>query len=366
MKQQMTDDASKIWQNYTLSKAALAQFDRIDDKHNISSALQPKLTDSMKVDYVLNSTFYDDVDIQEVLKDLNEIKLLKSPRFNKNEAFPKTNSFFTFKTPKNGLKPQKNEVKSINERKENQFEKQTKVDNRMKTSEKLREKPSIITEKPIEPIVEKPVIATSVAIVTELKAQNNQPKLSVDTDSQNKIPKINGSAVTINQETISKPKESIEIEKLPNTEKITQNEEIKVKQSEIKISKSEIEVNTGALTNGHSIDKEVEDAISNIKQQVAKEIEKENTLPVLSKPNEIITATTSTDEPKLDQIEKVPTTVKENGSIKMTSVTSMTNGFAKKLTTFTPIVSDSDSVEISEQISIGQQRLIKSPDDFWI
>lgn len=343
-KQQMNDDASKIWENYTLSKAALARFDRIEDKHNITTALQPKLTDTMKVDYVLNSTFYDDVDIQEVLKDLNEIKLLKSPRFDKNEAFPSKNGIFTFKAEKNELKSQKNG------RKENQLERQTKVENRMRETQKLLAKPSIILEEPIEPIPEKPIIARTVAVATEPKVQQQikKPESIADSNFKAKPLKTNGLAVASNHESITKPKDSIEFEKLLNSEKTTQNEEINEKSSNVK----EI---PGALTNGHSVDKQAIDpkengSISDLK----------------SRTNEVITAVTATEPSKPEPIEKVPIIAKENGSEKMTSAPSMTNGFAKKLTTFMPIVSDSDSAEISEQISIGQQRLIKSPEDFWI
>lgn len=355
-KQQMNDDASKIWENYTLSKAALAQFDKIEGKHNIATALQPKLTDTMKVDYVLNSTFYDDVNIQEVIKDLNEIKLLKSPRFNKNEAFPTRNGIFTFKSQKNEFKLQKNGQKGI------ELERQNKVENRMRASEKLLAKPTIILEKPAEPIREKPIITTAVEVAAEPKVMQQNKELNPNADSnlQNKTVKTNGAVIPSNHEAITKSKESIEIEKLLNSEKTTEKEEFTEKTSNVSLAK-----NTGAQTNGHSIDKQAVDVIQNTNEPVAEEIQEENESIEL-KPNEIITAITTTEPSKLEPIEKVPIAAKENGSLKITSASSMTNGFTKKLTTFMPIVSDSDSAEISEQISIGQQRLIKSPDDFWI
>lgn len=358
-KRQMNDDASKIWENYTLSKAALAQFDKIEDKHNIATAYQPKLTDAMKIDYVLNSTFLDDVDIEEVLKDLNEIKGLKSPRYNKNEAFPKSSSLFTFKSQNNGFK-------SFNERKEHQFEKQTKVENRMKINEKFVEKPSIISEKPFNPILEKPITIVAVEVAAEPKAtepKDKEFKSNAETNLQIKKLNTNGAPpiITSNHELVTRTKESIEIEieKLLNAEKITQNEEIVE-------NKSDVEIKAGALTNGHSIDKQANDTIHNTKQQEVKEIEKKNEALSPLKLNGVISRTTTTAKSKLDVIETVPiVTVKENGSVQLTSKT-MINGFAKKLPTFMPIASDSDSAEISEQISIGQQRLIKSPDDFWI
>lgn len=398
LKQQMSDDASKIWENYTLSKAALAQFDKIEDKHNIAAAVyQSKLADSVKVDHVLNSTFYDDVDIEEVLKDLREIKRLKSPRFNKNEAFPK-NSLLTFKS-------HKNEFKSFNNRDEKEIPE--KVDNRMK----LIGKPSIILEKPIKPILEKPMKTVAVEVTSEPKIQlrneeinsnvgfnshderrrtndstaitshrefilekpvkivevemasqpknqqqNEGIKLNVEINSQDKV---NGSIpMTLNRKLNTKSEESIELKKLPNSEETNQNEEIASKFSDMGMK-------TRTLANGHTNDKHESDAIHrDAKQQDAEWIENETKSLSPLKVNDNIPTTAA--ESKVDLIEKLPIIVNGNGLKKQTSSATKINGFAKKFPTFEPIVSESDSAEISEQISIGQQRLIKSPDDFWI
>lgn len=348
----MNEDASKIWENYTLSKAALAQFDKIDDKHNITTIYQSKLVDSMKVDHVLNSTFYDDVDIQEVLKDLREIKRLKSPRFDKNEAFSRSN-LFTFK-------PHKNEFKSFNEQSEKGMLK--KVENRMKSSEKLMEKSLAIVKKPIKPILEKP-IQTVVAEVTsepnipQQQQQNEEIKLSAEINLKDENQKLNGeTAMASNCELITESKESIDIKNLPNSEKTPEVVEIASKITEVKI-------NGYAQANELNIDDRESVASHDAKQPDANEIEKETKQlsPLNVNGNISIVA-----QSKLGPIEKLPTIVNGSGLEKQTTSAAVTNGFARKLTTFEPISSESDSAEISEQISIGQQRLIKSPEDFWI
>lgn len=344
LKQQMNNDASKIWENYTLSKAALDQIDKNEDKHTIANVNQPKLFEPMKVDHVINSIFYDDVDIEEVLKDLEEIKRLKSPRFNKTEALPK-NSLLSFKS-------QINEFRPIPKRTKNRFEKQKKVENRLKSVEKLIEMPSIILE---NPILEKPTktVVMEMASEPKLQQQNEEIKSNIQTRSQDKHLKINGTVTISSDESNIIVNEPIELEKLLNSEKNTENEKIAAKTTNV-------EIHSGALTNGHLIEKYTSDSIQSVKQEDAKEIKKESRPLSPLKENGIIKT-----ESKVGLIEKLPITLEENGSVQATSTTN-TNGFVKKLTTFVSIVSESDSAEISEQISIGQQRISKSPEDFWI
>lgn len=345
LKHQMNDDASKIWENYTMSKAALAQFDKIDDKHNAAAHHQP-IADSIKVDYVLNSTFYDDVDIDEVLRDLKEIKRMDSPRFDINEAFPKNRLF----------KSQKNGFKSFNGKRDDHYiEKPKKVEVKLMSSEKLAQKQVVALEKPIKSVVEPQPIQIVVAEIapepkTPQKEKETEPKANA-ADAVN----LHGTKLQMNGSTESKIVSNV-VE--PIVEKLIENGEDSTKMSDLKQTSS-------AVMNGHaSGHKNSNDVVQTLSQQ-KDEKEHENDKMKFSPPQIKVNGVTPPTE-KLDVIEKAPITSNGNGSIQKTSSVT-TNGFAKKLTTFTAIASDSDSAGISEQISIGQQRIIKSPDDdFWI
>lgn len=89
LKHQMNADASKIWENYNLSKASLAQYNSSNE--NINFMLSQSHKKMINVGAIMNSTMIDDVDIANVLKDLEEIKRVQSPQFDKNKLFAQEN-----------------------------------------------------------------------------------------------------------------------------------------------------------------------------------------------------------------------------------------------------------------------------------
>lgn len=352
LKQQMNDDASKIWENYSESKAALAKFDKIDNKHAASNGYHPNLVDVMPVEQVYNSTFQDDVDVQEVLKDLNDIKRLSSPRFNKNVAFPQDNLI--------AFKSHVNKFESIGH-KEKIFERPTIVDKHEMLIQMPRPTPFRMTEKPIEKITKQ---ATANIVAESLTISKQIENIKSSTENQlkegTKPAKINAS-----DESNLKRKENLEVaneietvktieKKISETEK---NEKIAVqslneKVIEKSLSEKVVEINRPAtLTNGFS-----KESLGNNDT-----VKTENKISSPVKVN----GTRKLTEPKVDVIEKLPTTASFWNGL---SPEKKINGIASKLTTFVSTLSESDSgsAEVSELISIGQQRLIKSPDDLWI
>lgn len=397
-KQQMSENASKIWENYSLSKAALTKFDRIGAKPSAASIFHPNLSVTLKQDQVFNSTFYDDVDIAEVLKDLNEIKRLKSPKFNKNEAFPKETLL--------PLKSHGNQFEPLIDHREKLFDRFSKVEERMNMKS---------TQKLINPKSMMLTFASAPDLTT--CRQNGEMKFNPDAKLVDKLPQMNGvgfadeeTKVKSNENSKSSPngqsrkkddleepkiiengkksenRENGEIqEKTEHNSKIANNmnsernaeqsqkmvEEKTIEKSPVQSPKQTLEKNletsldfnatSKMMTNGHSSDKIVEPE--------AVEEKKETKSNMFSPPR--VNGFESLTEPKFSLLEKLSTVEMSNGfkhtSEKVESPVKKTNGFANKLTAFVSRISDSDSVEMdSDQISIGQQRLVKSPDDFWI
>lgn len=84
LKQQMNADVTQIWENYNLSKAALEQYDSVVGQANLTSNVS-KFLNTTIIDGTANDKMseYDDI-----LKDLEEIKQLASPQFDKDDLFP--------------------------------------------------------------------------------------------------------------------------------------------------------------------------------------------------------------------------------------------------------------------------------------
>lgn len=373
-KKQMNDDASRIWENYSISKAALTKFDKIGEKHSTLTVFQPNFTDASKQDQVFNSTFYDDVNIADVLKDLNEIKRLKSPQFNKNETFPKE-SLLPRKSHGNKFEP-------LVDHNEKLFERLLKAEDRIKSTEKLL-KPIPIEKEPID-----------IAPQLTMRQKNGLMNLNTEVKLAEPKPKTNGVTVKANETNI-KLNGDEKIEKKNENQKIVENkgktgafssvEQLKPKADDNKINEKyiessqrvekenvleksnlksleislekgvDLETNSNMLTNGH--------VMENIGNIGAAEQKKEPGSELFSPLN--ANGLSSLPEPKISLIEKEPSVPIGNGINHTPEMKK--NGFANKLTTFVSKISDSDSLEMeSEQISIGPQRLVKSPDDFWI
>lgn len=351
-KQQMNVDASKIWKNYSTRKAALAQLDKTDDNLLTVGTSQP-----FKIDQVFNSTFYDDVDIADVLKDLNEIRRLKSPQFNKNEAFPK-----------DSLLAQKSYTKSF----------EPLIDHGDKWFEKflMEEKPANLPLKLLQ----------SASKVTDIEfsesnrkrqqlAQNGKRSGNIEIEK----PKVNGIAV-YNNGARFKSKENREMEKQVDAEEkinsemqdeknkiVERSEKVRIETNAQKIPETPVEKNDiieshrPKLTNGHGIEKTTEKDSN----EVTKMIESKKETDIIFSPLKI-NGFSKPAAPIVSLLEN-QTTIPVSNGLKKPSEILVTNGFGAKSMGFSSKVSDSDSVELeSEQISIGQQRLIKSPDDFWI
>lgn len=82
-KEQMNTNVTQIWESYNLSKAALEQFDSIVGQTNLMSNCS-KFINTTNIDYALNDELND---TDELLLDLQELRELKSPEFDKNEVF---------------------------------------------------------------------------------------------------------------------------------------------------------------------------------------------------------------------------------------------------------------------------------------
>lgn len=364
MKQQMTNDASKIWENYSLSKAALSKYDSIGNQ-NINIAQQTSM-DQLKMDQFFNSTFKDDIDVHEVLKDLNEIRKLKSPPFDKNEAFSKEN-LLPLKTQRNSINllTHKQPVIDYNEK---FFETQLKAtlpeykEFHFNHKEKFVENEK---EKRIEEIkeqAEKNVKEKRIEMEKYIK-QISVPISNPGPSSKSIAPKL----ITTN---LNESLKSMEI-KLP--EEKPREKEMTGTLAAAKITNGK---NIFSIENTEKKTDFIEATILNDKKNVEK-----GEIPNISEEKKVAEATfnplklngfhkTSEFEPKSNQtngIEKQPESKTENSPKTKTLSQIKMNGFSSKLPTFVSRVSDSDSIEEgSEQISIGAQRAVKSPDDFWI
>lgn len=347
----MNEDASKIWENYSLSKAALAEYNKTEDKHIIPHS---NVIDTMKMDTVLNSTFHNDVDIEEVLKDLNEIKQLKSPTFNKKEAFSKESilppKFSNYKINTNfGIRPvidhnQKlfdtqvivklPETQNItfppktydilprsNEDKDK--EKQIENENEKEKGRKIglqRENTFTVTPAPV-PIPDPIGPPTSLVTIT--------------TQSENIM--SNGDSVP---EKKSSPTLIAKKTKENGVHEVAVNIPERIKSPVTLTDKMNEQKNGKVFTDNK------------------KEMESTNSSSKVNGYSKII-------QSKINGTEKMSEITVKHGIKPSTGLTS--NGFANKMTTFKTVASESDSIEAdSDQISIGAQRAIKSPDDFWI
>lgn len=365
----MNDDASKIWENYSLSRAALAQYNKVDDRHVVYHS---NLVDKDKTDKVVNSTFHDDVDIDAVLKDLNEIKRLKSPTFDKNEAFSKekilplklhgykinthsenrpafdySNKLFNFQAkdsltnPQNSIFSQKgNEILPRSDKvkdKEIEKDREREGEEKMKRMESLRDRGKIIAS-----------TSSFIPVPLGTGAEHITNQIDVASSLRTKYQTIN---VTSNGNS-----------ELENTTKSSapiataDAKEIGIKDSDGKhdvVRSTERDDTSVTLNNGTHLQN---GKVANTNNE--KEIE------------------STTIQSKVNGIGKV-SPLKVNGSDQMVDVAVSNsfkptielakNGFANKLTKFSKIGSESDGIgSDSEQISIGAQRIIKSPDDFWI
>lgn len=372
IKQQMNDDASKIWQNYSLSKAALAQYDKIDDKDVVYHS---NLVVKENMDKVVNSTFQDDVDIEGVLKDLNEIKRLKSPTFDKNGAFAnvkilpsklhgnKINTHFEsgpafdfnnkmfnlqvkdcpidrqndkFSQNGSGIPPRSDKVKdkeieNVREReKEEEEEKMTEM-------ESLRDRgKSIASTFTFTPVSTQGTDATpnTNQIDVALNLQTKQQTINLTSNGNNSVTEnTTKSAAATGNAKENGTKESDGKQDVRPTERA--------------------DTSNVTLNNGSHL-------------QNAKIANTNNERGIES----------TTIESKINGFSK-SSPLKVNGSHEMVDVSVSngfkptiqlaTNGLADKLTKFSKIGSESEGIESdSEHISIGAQRIIKSPDDFWI
>lgn len=367
LKQQMNDDASRIWANYSLSKAALAQIDANDNRNINIRVHQPNLVDNTKIDHILNSTFNDDVNIQDVLKDLNDIKRLKTPPFNKEDAFP-TDNLMTFK-------PQRNSMDTI-------------------------------IEKSLHPIMEyeETVLATPIKTTFPKKYSSilleKESKEESGTKRKNEVEKITENGKTQDQKDVkTKETMSLSLEVASSIPLFTQNGTSKTRvetqfpeqNAQVKVteplreefpakpstSSNVNEKNIERMENGNKSPDHLKPptALENGKTAQNGENSKsyENQMEMKTKFSPLILNGFSKPGPSLEIKEvELNTTDKEakitNGKGIFKPIgRSFTNGFSSKSATFVARVSDSESNDAeSEQISIGAQRLVKSPDDFWI
>lgn len=85
MKRQMNDDVTNIWDSYNLSKAALEQYDSVSGQANNN---QPKFINTTNVDRALNFELNENEnDDDSILRELQDIRQVTSPQFDKNEIF---------------------------------------------------------------------------------------------------------------------------------------------------------------------------------------------------------------------------------------------------------------------------------------
>lgn len=365
LKQQMNDDASRIWENYSLSKAALAQIDPSDNR-NTNIKLRPtNLIENMKIDQIWNSTFNDDVNVQDVLKDLNEIKRLKTPPFKKGNVFPADN-LKTFQPERSSIDPLMDTVieKSlypIIEHKETVLEIKTTFPNKHS---------SILSDKGYK--------------VQNGSIQNGLEKMKEDRNAQDQKGVKNKAIQALPLEvpsniTFAKPKETVttrtEIQfSEPKTESLKEASFPRPSTSSNVI----IEENGERMKNGQKSPEHLENftTVDNTKSvQSSEDTQKPGAqVEIKSKFSPLkmngfgkLGELSESKKTELNGTEKETKIENGNGHRLSQPIGSFANGFSSKLATFVRRISDSDSNEAeSEQISIGAQRLVKSPDDFWI
>lgn len=100
MKRQMKEDVTNIWDSYNLSKAALEQYDCASGQANLTHN-QPKLISTTNIDGAPNFELNDNEnDDDSILCELQEIRQVRSPQFDKNEIFSRE-AVFGSKKPAN-------------------------------------------------------------------------------------------------------------------------------------------------------------------------------------------------------------------------------------------------------------------------
>lgn len=337
----MNCDASKIWENYKISKTALAQFQTTEEKPSGDSGQHLKLNDSTNADQVFSSTFYDDVDIEEVLKDLNEIRQLKSPRFDKSKAFPKDKLL--------PLKSLRNQIDPLKIRNAPLFVAHATIEH--------QEKPVEIASKPGNFPTPESLKTRVVRTVAELKtgqirpAQNGHVKSTAEIKlAADKIvldALINGTKVELKENGSNSPKTP----KTPDKD-VTLGGFSEAKAQKIELVNGQKTDEMQNVPKNEKLAEDKKDLVTNDK------IELESLISP-SKVNEL----NKTIEAKFHDIPKLPVAIANGFSYAPKAIT---NGIATKLAPFVSRISDSESGDAeSDEISIGQQRLLKSP-DFWI
>ncbi|XP_031627765.1 uncharacterized protein LOC116343696 [Contarinia nasturtii] len=318
-KKQMNDDATKIWENYNLSKAAIAKYNKIEDKLANTTIYHSKLVDAMT--QVQNSTFQDDVDIEE-----------------KNA--------FSLKTQDSNIN-RKTDIKSMFGYNERLFDSQFKV-TLPETISQTQSQGSFI-QKENDRKMEKQILTEE---VVERKKKNEKRNEKIE---EQKTETLATPAALSN---ISTPL----IEK--NSNSLTQNKSGKVngyeKSSEAEPASSAVIINEKKFeteTNGKKISDDMMNNGLNLQKDEPKIVtEDKHKTETKASPRKVNGFEKLVDS-KTNGISKLPS---ENGVKKIPTIKAIANKF-------TTIASGSDSNESgSEQISIGAQRLVKSPDDFWI
>lgn len=362
----MNDDASKIWENYSMSKAALSQFDVIENKCANALTFGSKINGIAKMNPVINSTFNDDVDIQEVLRDLNEIKRLKSPRFDTKGAF--TNStIFPLKHQENSINSTVFKMKSSEERNLLSEYRLSLVDSRVPLHDSkvtFRNEKLELPKDQIESVRPEPKenvfleVQSSAQAIPNSTIQNQIENLTLNTVAE----------IELSQRKSDKENRLVEKnngERRANVQSNGVHLTIDTKESATKnvICENSTKPNGNTMQkNGHvdfakQLNGKKEDEKNDLNQR-------ENEVPSTTNGSMKLNGLNKSIEFNMDRIEELSEKHLENGL--KNSLASMANGFATKKMAFVSKISESDSNEIdSDQISIGPQR-VKSPDDFWI
>lgn len=370
LKQQMNDDASKIWENYSLSKAALAQIDAIDNRSNNIKAHPTNSVDNIRIDQIWNSTFNDDVNIQDVLKDLSEIKRLKSPSFDKEKSFVKKNLM--------SFKPQMSTMDTIIEKPLNPTieYKEAVFATQIKTTFAEKNVPILLEKDPKANIGR--CQENGVEIIKENeKTQyqkdekiNAMPSHSLDVPSSFAPLKLNGTTKSRTEiqfseqkvQTIAQESSQERSSPKPSTSSTAVNEK-NIKRME-NVQKSSEHLKHFATLNNETTVQNGENSKTPETQMEFKTKFSPLKMNGSSKP-------TVSAELKMNQAngtEKETIATNGNGYTNGQPIAgTFTYGYSSKLAKFVSRISDSESNEAeSDQISIGAQRLVKSPDDFWI
>lgn len=325
LKQQMNSDVTQIWKNYNFSKAALEQFETIN----------PKLIHTTNIDFTLDDKVTDDDDL---LKDLHEIRQLRSPQLVKQAFSQQKVLNWKNQISNYDLSPPKTVLLNVNDSsKENGYENDIKTNPIGNIHEEMQ---NITSPKRVRPAMSD-LFSTS----TPLKDSAASNRMAIDTKTSHPIGVFRDEDRK-SEHSNKKATSNIEEPKISDSPNVAEStlKEIVHQSPSTEINQKSMSKNMIHQEKNPQVQKHFSNGVPTINQRGVNMKESLDEIPMeKSTLNEPIASTSKLQLPH----------PKINGF------------FDKSSPMFTKLSSIESGDDTSDQISIGPAHILNS-DDFWI